>query len=213
MTSTPRHFHRSAALRALLLAAAGLAAGPSFALYKVVGPDGKVTYTDRPPAAAEGRASPINTRTGAAESPTTLPAELRQAVSRYPVTLYTVANGCGPCLEARDLLRKRGVPFSERQVVTSEDSEAFQKLTGGRDAPVLAIGAQQLRGLEPQTWNGYLDAAGYPRDSKLPPGYVFASPQPLTERPTPATGAAPAPAPAPAAAVEPAAPAPGSIRF
>jgi glutaredoxin len=212
MTSTPRHVHRSTALRALLLSAACLGAGPSFALYKVVGPDGKVTYTDRPPSAAEGRASPINARTGAAESAGALPAELRQAISRYPVTLYTIANGCEPCVEARDLLRKRGVPFSERQVVTGEDSEAFQKITGGRDAPVLAIGAQQLKGLAPQTWNGYLDAAGYPRESKLPPGYVFASPQPLTERPAAvAPSAAATPAPAPVA--ETPAPAPGSIRF
>lgn len=211
MITTLRPRHRSTSLRALLLSATCLAAGPSFALYKVVGPDGKVTYTDRPPSAAEGRASPINTRTGAAEPASTLPAELRQAVSRYPVTLYTLANGCEPCAEARELLRKRGIPFSERQVVTSEDGEAFQKLTGGRDAPVLAIGTQQLKGLEPQTWNGYLDSAGYPRESKLPPGYAFASPQPLTERQAAAQRPAAAAAPAPAA--EPAAPAPGSIRF
>lgn len=212
MTTTLRPRHRSTSLRALLLTAACLAAGPSFALYKVVGPDGKVTYTDRPPSAAEGRASPINTRTGAAEPASALPAELRQVVARYPVTLYTLANGCEPCAEARELLRKRGIPFSERQVVTSEDSEAFQKLTGGRDAPVLAIGAQQIKGLEPQTWNGYLDSAGYPRESKLPPGYAFASPQPLTERQAAAQRPAAAPA-APAPAPEPAAPAPGSIRF
>ena len=212
MTSTPRHLHRSTPLRALLLTAACLAAGPSFALYKVVGPDGKVTYTDRPPAANEGRASPINTRTGAAEPASALPAELRQAASRYPVVLYTLANGCEPCVEARELLRKRGVPFSERQVVTPEDSEALQKLTGGREAPVLAIGAQQIKGLEPQTWNSYLDSAGYPRESKLPPGYAFASPQPLTERQAAVQRPAPAPA-APAPATEPAAPAPGTIRF
>lgn len=197
-------------LRALLCAAACLAAGPSFALYKVVGPDGKVTYTDRPPAATQGRISPINARTGTAEDSGALPAELRQVTSRYPVTLYTVANGCEPCSAARELLRKRGIPHAERQVVGPEDSEAFVKLTGGRDAPVLAIGAQQLKGLTPDTWNSYLDAAGYPRESKLPPGYAFASPQPLTERQS-AT-----PKPAPAAPEAPAAdtPAvPGSIRF
>ncbi len=212
MTTTPPFLLRQSPLRAILLTVACLAAGPSFALFKVVGPDGKITYTDRPPSAAEGRASPINTRTGAAEPSGSLPAELRQAVSRYPVTLYTLASGCEPCVEARELLRKRGIPYSERQVVTGEDSEAFQKLTGGRDAPVLAIGAQQLKGLSPQTWNSYLDAAGYPRESKLPPGYAFASPQPLTER----QAAAPRPAAAPEApppAAEPAAPAPGSIRF
>lgn len=211
MTTTPRFLHRTPSLRALLFAAACLAAGPSFALYKVVGPDGRVTYTDRPPAPAEGRASPVNTRTGASEPATALPAELRQAASRYPVTLYTIANDCEPCAAARELLRKRGIPYAERQVISGEDGEAFQKLTGGRDAPVLAIGAQQLKGLSPDTWNGYLDSAGYPRESKLPPGYAFAAPQPLTERQAPAPRPAPvqpAAEPAPAATT-----APGTIRF
>lgn len=198
-------------IQATIAAAASLALTPAFALYKVVGPDGKITYTDRPPTAAEGRVSPLNGRAaGGADSAPALPVELREAASRYPVTLYTLANGCEPCEAARALLRQRGVPYAERQVVTPEDSDAFVKLTGGRDAPVLAIGAQQLKGLTPDTWNSYLDSAGYPKASKLPPGYAFASPQPLTERreAAPATGRA-----APAAAPAEATPAPGTIRF
>lgn len=211
MTSSLRLPSRLPMLRAALCAAACLAAGPSFALYKVVGPDGKVTYTDRPPTASQGRISPVNARTGTAETSVALPAELRQVASRYPVTLYTLNGNCEPCVAARDMLRQRGIPFAERQVVSGEDGDAFVKLTGGRDAPVLAIGAQQLKGFAPDTWNGYLDSAGYPRESKLPPGYAFASPQPLTERQAPAEK--PAPAPAPPAEAPVAAPAPGSIRF
>jgi len=211
MTPSLRPPIRLPLLRAAVFAACCVAAAPGFALYKVVGPDGKVTYTDRPPAPSEGRISPINARTGAAEPADALPADLRQAASRYPVTLYTIANGCEPCTAARDLLRRRGIPFNERQVVSPEDGDAFQKLTGGRDAPVLAIGSQQLKGLAPDTWNSYLDSAGYPRESRLPPGYSFAAPQPLTERQS--TAARPAPAAPPAPAPESAAPAPGSIRF
>ena len=36
-------------IQATIAAAASLALTPAFALYKVVGPDGKITYTDRPP--------------------------------------------------------------------------------------------------------------------------------------------------------------------
>lgn len=184
MTTTMRPLSRLSgpSLRAALCVAACLMAGPSFALYKVVGPDGKVTYTDRAPSSSEGRVSPLNSRAAAVEAEPAMPAELRQAISRYPVTLYTIAGACEPCDSARTLLRTRGVPHTERQVVSAEDGDAFLKLTGGRDAPVLAIGAQQLRGLSPDTWNSYLDSAGYPRESKLPPGYAFASPTPLTER-------------------------------
>lgn len=212
MPSSPRFMPRPL-LRAALVAAAALAASPSFALYKVVGPDGKVTYTDRPPATSSGRISPLNTRAGTGQSVDALPAELRQAASRYPVTLYTLSGDCGPCVEARDLLRKRGVPYSERQVTTAEDSAAFQKLTGGTDAPVLAIGSQQLKGLAPDTWNGYLDAAGYPKESKLPPGYAFASPQPLTERQSSAPAQPAQPARQEPAETEATPPPAGSFRF
>ncbi len=211
MTTTMRPLSRlpGLSLRAAVCAAACLAAGPSLALYKVVGPDGKVTYTDRAPTSSEGRVSPLNSRAVAVEAEPAMPAELRQALSRYPVTLYTIAGSCEPCDAARALLRTRGVPYAERQVVSAEDGDAFQKLTGGRDAPVLAIGTQQLRGLSPDTWNSYLDSAGYPRESKLPPGYAFASPSPLTER-----REAPArQAPTAAAPAEPAPPAEGKFRF
>ena len=201
---------RRPALRAAVAVMAVLTALPAAALYKVVGPDGKVTYTDRPPTPASGRISPVNARTGAAEPDAVLPLELRQAAGRFPVTLYTAPSGCEPCDDARALLRKRGIPHAERQVLSREDSDALQKLTGGREMPVLAIGGQQLKGLTPDTWNSYLDLAGYPRESRLPAGYAFAAPQPLTERP--AAAAAPAAKPAEPPAAE-AAPAPGSIRF
>lgn len=212
MTPALRLPARHRLIQASIALAVGLAVAPAFALYKVVGPDGKVTYTDRPPTAAEGRVSPISGLTGSPESAPALPAELREAASRYPVTLYTLANGCEPCEAGRALLRQRGIPYTERQVVSPEDGDAFVKLTGGRDAPVLAIGAQQLKGLTPDTWNSYLDSAGYPKASKLPPGYAFASPQPLTERreaAPPTSRAAPAPAVTPAETQ----PAPGTIRF
>jgi len=48
-----------------------MAAGPAWALYKVVGPDGKVTYTDRPPTAqANTPASTVSAAHGAGGSPT-----------------------------------------------------------------------------------------------------------------------------------------------
>jgi hypothetical protein len=67
----------------------------------------------------------------------------------------------------------------------------LQRLTGARDAPVLMIGQQPLRGLSTETWNAYLDSAGYPRDSRLPAGYQHAAATPLTERREPARTAPP----------------------
>jgi glutaredoxin len=185
----------------VVLIAGVLVALPSHALYKVIGPDGKVTYTDRPPSAAQGRISPVAGQNTPASVDVTLPLELREAIGKFPVTLYTVTGACGPCENAKQLLRGRGIPYSQKQVISAQDSEALQRLSGGQDAPTLAIGSQVLRGLAPEVWNSYLDAAGYPRESKLPTGYQYPAPAPLTERrdPTPAARNAAAAAPAPVA--------------
>lgn len=190
-----------------------LAALPSLAQYKVVGPDGKVTYTDRQPASAEGKVSALGSRS-ASNAEASLPFELRQPVARYPVTLYTSATGCDPCEAARQLLRQRGVPFTEKLVSSAEDGDALERLSGGRDAPTLSVGAQTLRGLAPVVWGSYLDAAGYPRDSRLPASYQNPAPTPLVaKRELPPVARAPALRPVPPPAAEVAPPAPGSIKF
>ena len=158
--------------------------------YKVVGPDGRVTYTDRPPTNDSG------SRVGAVRAPTaasdevTLPLELRQAVDRYPVTLYVSGDDCAPCAAGRDFLRRRGVPFAERTVQTADDVAAFERLSGSHDAPTLTIGSQVLRGLETSSWESYLDAAGYPRESRLPANYRYPPATPLVVRVAPAAAAA-----------------------
>ena len=194
--------YRSIAPWALLV----LAAAPAHALYKVVGPDGSVTYTDRPPASGQGRVSAL-TSSGAPVADTALPPELRQITARWPVTLYTSPE-CSPCDDARRLLRTRGVPHTEKTVMSNDDREAWQRIVGGVESPALTIGAQSLRGLQAERWHEYLDAAGYPRSSKLPPTYQFQAPLPLIPRATEEARATPPPrrtAP-PADTGEPAAP-------
>ena len=202
----------------LLLAAGLLASGPALAMYKVVQPDGSVTYTDRPPATGNARVTALGrdasaAAAGAGASETSLPFALRQAMQRYPVTLYTSAD-CAPCAAGRQLLQQRGVPFRERLVLTVDDAAALERLVGGRTVPALTVGNQPLRGLSPSDWTAYLDAAGYPRTSQLPRNWPQAPVTPLVERATPGTAAAaPAtPAPEPATPLpEPAADTP--IRF
>ncbi|HEX4236281.1 MAG TPA: glutaredoxin family protein [Caldimonas sp.] len=172
MTTTPSTSRRSTSLSHLLAAAALLATAPLVhAQYKVVDTDGKVTYTDRAPNTNDGRVTALGARAPLGTPEPELPFELRQVATKYPVTLYTTTGVCDACVAGRQLLSQRGVPYTERQAVTSEDVDALEKLSGGRDAPTLTIGSQVLRGLAHDTWNQYLDAAGYPRESKLPSGY------------------------------------------
>ncbi len=180
LTPTSR---RAATLSQLLALSALAATVPlAHAQYKVIGSDGKVTYTDRAPNSNEGRVTALGARAEAQAVEPDLPFELRQAATKYPVTLYTTTGVCDACNAGRQLLKQRGIPYTERQAVTSEDVDALEKLSGGRDAPTLTIGSQVLRGLAHDSWNQYLDAAGYPRESKLPPGYQQRPIAPVVER-------------------------------
>ena len=149
------------------------------AVYRIVGPDGKVTFSDRP--TAEASAQPARSSTAPASPATTngaLPYELRQIANRYPVTIYT-GSECAPCGSLRNLLTSRGVPYTERTVVSNEDIAALQRLSGSSSLPFGTIGGQQLVGFSDAEWVQYLDAAGYPKQSQLPSNYRQPAPTPL----------------------------------
>lgn len=189
MKSTPHPYpvapSRRSAGWAIALACAACLAGITTPVaaqqYKVVGSDGRVTYTDRPPLASGDKLSTLKTKGPAAGVQAALPVDVREAVQRYPVTLYGSAN-CGPCDAGRQFLQQRGIPYVEKNVITGDDGAMLLRLTGGNDLPAITVGAQVVRGWSSEGWASYLDAAGYPRESKLPAGYQFASATPLTEQ-------------------------------
>jgi glutaredoxin len=202
-----------------LFAGAALVAADANAqqVYRSVGPDGRVTFTDKLPVQGEAKtkaapvaAVPSAGGTGGAN----LPFELRQVANRYPVTLYTGPN-CAPCASGRAMLAARGVPFTEKTVTTNDDIDALKRIAGVPSLPFMSIGGQQLKGYSDAEWTQYLDAAGYPKSSILPSGYAQAPATPLVTVQSPQrTAAAPAPAPAPSsAAAEPAPANPSGIRF
>jgi glutaredoxin len=175
-----------------------LSALPAHALFKVVGPDGKVTYSDRPPP-GDTRAVQVNRDGSIASNDVALPFALRQVMAKFPVTLYT-ASKCEACEMGRALLQRRGIPFSERTATTNEDKEVWEKITGGQEAPMMKVGAQVMRGFNATSWEETLDVAGYSRQSQLPPNYKAAAAQPLVEpKPVkpPPTAADTTPTPAP----------------
>jgi glutaredoxin len=176
----------------MVLAALGV--GPALAQYKVVAADGSVTYTDRPRAEGNARVTALGKSGAAQPAETALPVELRQLAQRFPVTLFTGAD-CTPCDNGRRLLLQRGIPYAERRVSSEDDAMALERAAGGRTVPALTIGAQALRGFSDTDWTAYLDAAGYPRVSKLPVGWQSAPVQALTDKVAAAKPAPPAPRP------------------
>lgn len=208
--SNPRPNRLAALAWGLSIAASTL---PAWAQFKVVGPDGSVTYTDRPPvdpaakvqnlrrdgSIANATATPATSGNAAAG----LPFELRTLVARFPVTLFT-GSDCAPCTQGRSLLVQRGIPFTERTVDSEDDVAALQRLSGGRSLPALTVGGQALRGFQEQDWSVTLDLAGYPKASRLPRSWQPVPGSPLVARAAvprrsdetvPLTGPAPAGSP------------------
>lgn len=206
-------FIKLIALGALCISAAGVSNAQQ--VYRIVGPDGKVTFSDKPPVESTAKVTAAAGSSGGGVATASLPFELRQVVQKYPVTLYTGDN-CGPCQSAKTLLMSRGIPFAEKTVMTPEDSQALQRLSGENTLPFATIGGQQLKGFSDSEYTQFLNAAGYPATSVLPASYrqpaatpmVAVSAAPATTAPPAAAARAVAPAqPAPAAA------SPSGIRF
>ena len=184
-------------------------------VYRIVGPDGKVIFSDRPPSETNSKVTAAAGSPRGSVSTASLPFELRQVVQRYPVTLYTGDN-CSPCQSARSMLITRGVPFTEKSVTTPEDSQALQRLSGENSLPFATIGGQQLKGFSDVEWTPFLNAAGYPASSVLPSSYRQAAATPLvavSAAPVTAARAAPERAATPATQPAPAAASPSGIRF
>lgn len=102
---------------------------------------------------------------------------LRQAVEKYPVTLYTMTRCLDPCRLARELLNRRGIPFAETRVDTAEmQDELAARLGGEISIPSLFVGTQIFRGFEATAWNNLLDLASYPTSAPYgaKPSGVFA---------------------------------------
>lgn len=201
------------ALSALVVATLALCTAPSaWALYKVVGPDGKVTYTDR---------APVETGTqrlrqdGATPGTVPLPFDVQQAVRKYPVVLY-VSKVCPACDQGRNFLKARGVPFTEKTTATATDLKALEQLEGTTQVPVLKVGRQRLLGFNSAEWGSTLDDATYPKNSKLPKDYAWAPAVPIAPpaatAPTAAAGTEDA-AERPAAPPQPPVAPPPGIRF
>lgn len=148
-------------------------------IYRIVGPDGKVSFSDRaPPSVSNAKVSEANTSAAGSAVSAGLPYELRQVALKYPVVLYTTDN-CGPCGAGRSMLTSRGIPFSERTITTAEDSDALKRLSGEASLPFLTIGSQQLKGFSDAEWTQFLNVAGYPKSSVLPASYRAPAPAPL----------------------------------
>ena len=173
-------------LGCLMMMPSGMQAGE---LFRWVDAKGKVHYGDVPPADA-AQVEPIKFP-GAATPSEDLPYETRRAQQNFPVTLYVGGSCAEYCDQARNLLSKRGIPFSEKKLITQEDIDAFKALSGFDGTPSLAVGKTFLKGFLATQWHSELDIAGYPKNAPYrPPGVLPASAPAAASQVAPASPAA-----------------------
>lgn len=147
-------------------------------VYRIEGPDGKLTFSDAMPK-KPGKVTLLTIKAPTpSDNAAPLPYQLRQIANKYPVTLFT-SKDCVPCDDSRSMLVLRGVPFTEKTISTAEESDALQRLAGTKAVPFLTLGEQKIKNFNELELGNYLSAAGYPEKSQLPSYYTRAAPTPL----------------------------------
>ena len=168
-------------------------------LYRWLDTQEKVNYGDVPPADA----TQIETRKFSdTDAPSeNLPYATRRAQQNFPVILYVAGNCAEYCDHARNLLNKRGIPFSEVLLQTQEQVDTFKALTGSGNVPTLGVGKAFLKGFLAEQWHRELDIAGYPKTAPYRPTATL--PVPVPAAASEAAPANPEPAPEPAGEASP----------
>jgi len=159
-------------MRILLVAAAilsTLCASAFGQAYRWVDQDGRVHYTQTPPPPNARNVQRKSFRGGGTDV-SNLPYATQVVAKNFPVTPDTLPNCGSPCDQARALLVKRAVPFTEASVLTQKDADEVKRLSGKNDLPLLVVGTQVQTGFHEGLLNGLLDSAGYP--SSAPPAPI-----------------------------------------
>ncbi|MES2901520.1 MAG: glutaredoxin family protein [Pseudomonadota bacterium] len=182
---TPRAVGAAGLGLALLLCATSASAQ----MYRWVDASGKTHFTSSPPPPT---ARSVNQRAVGQGSTVALPYALALAVRNAPVVLFTT-EGCAGCEMGRSLLKKRGVPFTEKTVSTGNDDAKMKEAGGNGQLPFITIGPKRLTGFESSAWDNALTAAAYPVQKMLPSNFVYAAPVPASPPPTQVAAVAPPP--------------------
>ncbi len=142
-----------------------LAAAPSVAqtLYKSIGPDGRVVYSDRPPTDGKVQKTMTFENLPSSTLPATTTAYLEQqlqtlrksSVTSAPtsgVVLYS-ADWCGYCKKAKAYLAGKGIGYREIDIDTPDGMESFAQAGGGKGVPLLVADGQRVQGFSPSAYD------------------------------------------------------------
>jgi glutaredoxin len=123
-------------------------------IYKVVGPDGKISYTDKEPqtVGAKSEKLKIQTYSGA-------PSVSNSGTSVRKVTILS-AEWCGICTRAKNYMKSRGIAFEEWDIDRSDFARAKMRELGARGVPVILAGGQKMVGFSEAGLDAMLKKSG-----------------------------------------------------
>lgn len=121
-------------------------------VYKVVGADGRVSYTDKEPTPAEkSEKLKLQTYRGAPSVSST-----NDAVKR--VTILS-AQWCGVCTRAKAYMKSRNIDFEEWDVDKSDYARAKMNELGAKGVPVILVGKRKMTGFSEEGLEELLKSA------------------------------------------------------
>jgi len=136
--------------------------GMTQTLYKFVGPDGKIVYSDRPPANGKVektlhiQSPPNSVLPGATVGELTrLRKEARPATSALTGTVMFSASWCGYCRKAKAYLSEHGVTYKEVDIDTPEGKAAFAIASTENGVPYLLKNGEGVRGYSKEAYDEF----------------------------------------------------------
>jgi len=170
--------------RAALVFVAALAAVTAMAQqYRWLDEKGGVHYTDTPPPPTAKETQKKNLKANAVGAQENY--DLSQAAKSSPVTLYTHPACKELCQMARDVLNKRGIPFTEVSATDEAKLNELRRVSGAIGVPVMIVGRQVQTSPSGDAYNQALDLAGYPKAGVVLPRRQAAPPPSPPANPAP----------------------------
>ena len=148
-------------IRAVLLAAAALAAMPAAAqVYKWVDSAGRVHFSDKAPPDAKAETLKIESYTAppVVERAPDKQRGRQEAAPGGPQLVMYATSWCGYCRRARTHLAKKNVPYREIDIEASPANREQFRAYGGRGVPLFVAGSRTMRGYSAEALDQFLAA-------------------------------------------------------